>query len=484
MTKHSAICCILAIASAVAGGIATSCNSSYEADEYTYVYSSTAITGFTLAANEYILNNLDSVFFSIDLKNGEIYNEKPLPCGTDISRMVVNIETDECSATDIIFKTKAGADTTVNYLTDATDSINFASGPVYVHVTSFDGTSARNYKVWINVYDQPVDSIYWTSLGRIPSTLSSIAAQKTVEAGGKYFMLTKGKSGCSIATTENPFVTSSWQSQAVVSEDFSPLTESFTATTDGKLYAIDADGALWISDDEGIDWSVVDGVTLNNIYGAYGNQIVGCRTDADGKNYTVVYPGDADDQVAPEDLPVKGTSSMVCMTTQWSTVPQGYIVGGRKADGTLSGDTWGFDGQNWARISRGTLAAAEGRAVVPYIFSETDTMTWRTTEREVLVAIGGKLADNKLVETVHYSNDMGMHWFDADKLKQLPPELTHRYSASAVVAKHEISSRAVRPITEWDAPYIYLTGGYDSNGVFLPEMWRGVLDYLTLKPLQ
>ena len=159
MTKYSAICCILAVASTLIGGVTTSCNSSYDVNEYTYVYSSTAITGFSLTANEHILNNLDSVFFSIDLDKGEIYNAQPLPYGTDISRMVLTIETDECSATDILFKTKNGSDTTVNYLTNATDSINFAKGPVTIHVASFDGTAGRNYKAWRRVYEQPVESI-------------------------------------------------------------------------------------------------------------------------------------------------------------------------------------------------------------------------------------------------------------------------------------------------------------------------------------
>lgn len=485
MTKYSAICCILAVASTLIGGVTTSCNSSYDVNEYTYVYSSTAITGFSLTANEHILNNLDSVFFSIDLDKGEIYNAQPLPYGTDISRMVLTIETDECSATDILFKTKWGSDTTVNYLTNATDSINFAKGPVTIHVASFDGSAGRNYKVWINVYEQPVDSIYWTQMtGKLPSSTNAIRQQKTIEAAGKYFMLTASSAAYSIAVTDDPFDKDSWQPREVEFDAFSPVVSSLTGTTDGKLYILDENDALYVSDDEGETWTVCDGVTMANIYGAFGDKIVGCLTDDDGKTLTRVYPGQAEATVAPGDLPVSGTSEMVCMTVRWGVEPQGYIVGGRKADGTLSGDTWGFDGEKWALISNGTLAAAEGRTVFPYTFNETDTMTWRTTEREVLVVMGGKLADNTLVKTVHYSNDMGMHWFEADKFKQLPPELKPRYSASAVVARHEITSRAVRPITEWDAPYIYLTGGYDVNGTFLPEMWRGVLGYLTIKPLQ
>lgn len=485
MKKYSAICCILAVASTLIGGVTTSCNSSYDVNEYTYVYSSTAVTGFSLSADDRILHNLDSVFFSIDLEKGEIYNAQPLPYGTDISRMVVNIETDECSATDILFKTKNGSDTTVNYLTNATDSINFAKGPVTIHVASYDGTAGRNYKAWINVYEQPVDSIYWTDMGRIPSSISGLRQQKTIEAAGKYFMLASNNTAYSLAVTEDPFDKTSWLSGNVEFGAIAPVVNSFTGTTDGKLYILDQNGILYVSDDEGQTWTECDGVKMDNIYGAFGDKVVGCVADDEGKILTRVYPGSAEATAAPTDLPVSGTSEMVCMTVRWGVEPQGYIVGGRKADGTLSGDTWGFDGQKWACISNGTLAAAEGRTIFPYTFNETDTTTWRTTEREVLVAMGGKLADNTLVKSVYFSNDMGMHWFEADKLKQLPPVVKPRHSASAVVAKHEINaSRAVRPITEWDAPYIYLSGGYDVNGTFLPDMWQGVLDYLTIKPLQ
>ena len=68
-----------------------SCNSDEESGSY--AQSNVAITAFSLAANEDILSGLDSIFFSIDLKNACIYNADSLPKGTDISRMIINIAT-------------------------------------------------------------------------------------------------------------------------------------------------------------------------------------------------------------------------------------------------------------------------------------------------------------------------------------------------------------------------------------------------------
>ncbi|MDE6165362.1 MAG: hypothetical protein K2F62_07180, partial [Muribaculaceae bacterium] len=64
MTKYSAIYSIFALAATFLGGVVASCNSSYDDNEYTYAYSSTVITAFSLSANEKVLNNLDSVYFS------------------------------------------------------------------------------------------------------------------------------------------------------------------------------------------------------------------------------------------------------------------------------------------------------------------------------------------------------------------------------------------------------------------------------------
>ena len=62
-----------------------SCNSSD--DNYNeYVASqSVQVSGFRLASNDSVLANLDSVFFSIDLDRGLIYNADSLPVGTNVS---------------------------------------------------------------------------------------------------------------------------------------------------------------------------------------------------------------------------------------------------------------------------------------------------------------------------------------------------------------------------------------------------------------
>ena len=44
-------------------------------------------------------------------------------------------------------------------------------------------------------------------------------------------------------------------------------------------------------------------------------------------------------------------------------------------------------------------------------------------------------------------------------------------------------SRAVTPVTTWECPYIYLYGGDNASGSLNPQVWRGVINRLTFKPL-
>ena len=43
---------------------------------------------------------------------------------------------------------------------------------------------------------------------------------------------------------------------------------------------------------------------------------------------------------------------------------------------------------------------------------------------------------------------------------------------------------AIKPITEWQCPYLYLFGGESADGVLLDDYWSGTVNYLTRKPLQ
>ena len=113
----------LAIGSAVllasAGFMA--CNSSYEVVEETV--SSAAVRAFSLAKNDSVMANLDSVFFSIDLIKGVIFNADSLPKGTDVTHLVPVISTIEGASSITMTVQRPGlSDTTYTYKTNTEDS--------------------------------------------------------------------------------------------------------------------------------------------------------------------------------------------------------------------------------------------------------------------------------------------------------------------------------------------------------------------------
>ena len=81
--------CLLAGAATVA---VVSCNEKTEDVEIYLTPSNVAVTAFSLNEDDDVMANLDSVFFSIDLANGVIFNADSLPIGTKIDKLVTTIK--------------------------------------------------------------------------------------------------------------------------------------------------------------------------------------------------------------------------------------------------------------------------------------------------------------------------------------------------------------------------------------------------------
>lgn len=150
----------ISIALAMSAGL-TACNddsnSSIAAEDTGYtsetMYSSTAITSFNLKANNKVLANLDSIFFTIDLENGKIFNADSLPYGTDISKLIPNIGTSGSSKIELLIRNSSVMkDTTITYSSSMRDSIDFAAGGVIARVTSLNEQYTQQYSIKVNVH--------------------------------------------------------------------------------------------------------------------------------------------------------------------------------------------------------------------------------------------------------------------------------------------------------------------------------------------
>lgn len=484
-------------ASVAALAALSACNSStYQNVEQTA--SAAVIRSFSLAADTKVLSGLDSVFFSIDLTTSRIFNADSLPKGTRVTALVPQITTLEgASAIQITFSRAAKADTTINYTGNSTDSVDFTN-PVTVRVVSPDGLNERRYTVTVNVHTVAADSLAWSTEDSfaLPTSLAAPTAQRTARAGSDLYVLTASGTTYCLARYEgvdnlgSRYLDELPLTKTAVNFSFTPQVETLAGTTDGTLYILDAAGALYRSTNRGASWAPT-GLTWKSVIGPFSTDLLGVVAGAQGEHFAQNLSGAT--FAMPSAMPVCNFSTPVEYTFPMSAEPQLLVAGGRCADGSLSSDTWGFDGSTWARISRrGLPVALEGAAIAPYVVLRQVGVI-KTAEQKAMIAFGGRDAEGNLNTVTYVSTDYGVNWRKADSTLQLPDYIPAMWKAQPFVLTTTLSgnisprqtapSRISRPIEEWDCPYIYIIGGCDGAGALYPKVWRGAINKLTFKPI-
>ena len=442
--------------------------------------SSTIVTSFSIKPNYKLLAGLDSVFFSIDQVHARIFNADSLPVDTDVRKLVVTIGTpSSAKSVEIVMPSRyTGRDTVINYLKNPNDSINFSQGSVMLRVNSSSGKEERVYMVNVNVHKVNADSLQWeTSAQRLPTSFTQPTVEKSVKFNEKYLTFTGNAAGkVQMAVNSDP-LNDVWTNNEVTLPADARI-ETITATTDA-LYII-GDTKLYRSED-GLTWADTGTEGWTWLYGEYDGNVIGVK-DTKWETYPAGTSG-----TIPAAMPVKGTSAMWSYTDEWFIAPQALLAGGVTADGEYVGDAWGFDGSSWGRLSgQKSLPKAEGITLFPYFTYRTgNNKFYVITKHSCWIALGGKTATG-LNNTVYMSLDNGVNWIKAPKSMQLPKEISPRYGASVMLVDKTFTeaARAVKPITNWDAPYVLLCGGYNAAGSFYNQIWTGVINRLTFKPLQ
>ncbi len=482
----------------------TSCNTKDEPKTVTQTASNinaVAVTAFSLQDDSDIMEGLDSVFFSIDTRNGIIFNADSLPKGTDITKLKPSVTFyNSVSTAEFIMENGTHRTGTSDYRETPNDTIDF-TGDVTLHLVSADESITMDYRVKVNVHQMDPDSLAWSEMAvaKLPARLPSPRRQKTVAFdNGAASLIIENNGSLTFAKASG---STPW-AKTEINLSFTPAVESFTAT-DEALYILDSNGNLFSSTD-GLTWSST-GQKWIAVTGGFGTALLGIESGANGMNH-VVYPASAGIASTPleEDFPIGGTSALGTFSSRWYPTPTAIISGGHDAYGRISEAVWAFDGTSWAKISEGQLPGLESPTMFPYFAFLKSPTSWTMTEHSVWLIIGGSLASGEANRQTYISYDNGVNWQSASQSLCLPefiPSLTGADALVTTATLHgSLSGWAKRPAPRlpigsrvkyetdgdeiiWECPYIYLIGGYTTDGTLSDTIWRGALNRLTFRPI-
>ena len=496
-----------------------SCNDAEDEDVPLYSsYSNTMVKSFYLSDDTAsIVDNLSKRFFTIDLVSGNIYNADSLPYGTDISRLVANMEFSSPSKVEIYIKGKDDSGnektTTINYLESPSDSIDFSGGrgSVTMTVVAADGTTQRDYVIDVRVHQVKADSLIWENLSGSGLPVSDAVAQKTLMKDGSVYCFTENKSGeYSLSKTATPGQ-GNWQ-KGVISGISDLDINSIVVSPEG-FFALSgtSDSKALVSSSDGVSWSSVAGSSaFYSLIGMYESTLLGIVKDGSAYKYAS-YPQQGELTDVPADFPVSGFSNTVSYKSNWGT-SQIVFVGGRLSDGhSFSNSVWGFDGENWVSLNNvnggaggAPITPREGAMFFTYYTYKYHSSLDYYTELLTYFIIGGS-DGTKVLNDIYTTTDLGGFWTKAEdgSSLSLPKDIKGRAFASVVVCEESLNIRSsqmswnvvegpvvptgmrryTKALTTEPVPFIYMFGGVNENGDLYDEVWRGVITRLTFEPI-
>lgn len=488
-------------------GFVTACNKSTNSGEDDVIVvtpATVAVSNFYLKENSKVLANLDSVFFSIDLNKGVIFNADSLPKGTRIRKLIPVITfANNMSAAEIVFTDSVGTQKTVNYLENKNDSIDFTKD-VMLNVTAADGVNKYSYRIKVNVHKQDPDSLTWDQFAvtELPSRQKTPLQQKTVmKEGVVYTIMEENDKSYTLAVSNN--YSDGYDKVEALLLPFTPFLESLTVSSD-TFFMLDTSGMLYTSTDL-LSWTAT-GEEWVSIIGSYFDSVLGIKNTDRGLMHCHYPPSDMiSDAPVDKEFPITGRSIAVSISNKWSPQPTLFFVGGKTADGKLSCHTWGFDGSTWATIDNSPLPEIEGTTLIKYVMYRNSGHPFKEVAYEAWLAIGGRLDEGFFNWTVYYSMDNGVNWHETSASMELPDYFPEVASADGIVLESELNAnlsdiwtttpaktprRWFKPAYEidgddisWECPYIYIIGGTLPDGTLSDRIWRGVLTRLAFTPL-
>lgn len=485
----------------------SACNADDDSDAIYTSYSNTMVRTFALSPDITVLTNLAYRYFTIDLVNGRIYNPDSLPCGTDISALVLDMTFESPSSVEISVLSKDDGSLlkTIDYLENEDDSIDF-NNDVKMRVVAADGVTTQDYRIEVRVHRVQADSLVWATLGAntLPTLLADPQMQKTISFSGKAYCFTSDGATYNLATSSAP--ASEWNVAAFTPWGDTLAVNTLVASAD-TLFALcgapDSDGNQQLCrSTDGFVWEPVPGARLSALIGVWEQQLTGVAASASGYLHASYEKG-VTTLGAPidENFPISGFSSTIAYSDPNYGTSQIYFFGGRCVDDSYCGHIWAYDGERWAAISNVGIAGGAGATVSPregalffaYYNDEYDAESDYFIRKTYYYILGGRDASG-LCNDLYYTNTLGGYWEQAAKgtpLYVTNMGFTPRAFASAYICEETAAATSLS-LSSWrwaetpalsrmtrsgdePVPYVYVFGGYDRSNNLLDEICRGVI---------
>ena len=404
------------------------------------------LTAFSFVAND-TMPGLGAAVFTVEerLDTGLVWNKDSMLYGTSLERVVPRFT----------FKVAVGTarlsmpDTSL--ILTGYDTLNFSKQPIYLTLTSSDGTNTKVYEIRPTVHQSDPDLFVWSQLTQqiYPADESE---QTVVELGGKFVMIANNGFQNAVYSSPdgaawNTVSVSGLPNSARVRQIISDGTKLYYA--DGTTLYTSTDAATWTAAtipytmktmlmcwNEKV-WVLVDNSGLELAYlNGTGLTLSGLRPDG--------------------DFPVSDFAAVQFASA--SERARAMVIGGYAENGRSLNTRWNFEyspqiatngGYRMSEFSidRPTFTTLTGISVIWY--------------NDKLMLFGGVDADMTYFgRDILISEDEGLNWVAADTAKnQLPEVYQARQKQTAIVRNNDI----------------YLFGGQDKTTTY-SDVYKGRLN--------
>lgn len=386
-------------------------------DEVTY-YSDTAITSFTLGTINQTVHTTkknsdeDSTYTTtfdgsaynlfIDQLNGKVYNVDSLPCGADLSKVVVTVGTKNGGIAVI----KSVDNDTLKYISSS-DSLDFTTErTLYVYAQNMQ--SRRKYVVTLCAHQEIGDTLIWHAKNS-SAELAALQGMKALEGNNGLFVAGTKDNATKVYFTEdgNSWTEKSTLASAEAYKGIITDKSTLYVYTDGKVLKSNEDGSAWTEVAATTDIVRLLGAAKGNLYALGANGKI--KKSAD--NGATWADDDMEDNADLTLVPNENVSMIVMPSKTNNDIYKVVLIGTSTADATATEKVWTktVDEKDPSHAAEWTYLTQEGNR---YAAPRTANFTAFAYDGGIAALSGeGEGGSNaEAFKQFYFSNDEGITW--------------------------------------------------------------------------